>query len=917
MSGFNIRNYNLFGFKILAVFTLHILLIPCTYSNNYVPDSVYIRQLYDSAFENYQSGNYRTSTEQFEMILELKKEDDLYPEYYRVYNWLGVLNKKSGNIQLALYYFNKALGSTKDESFLPLTYNNIAIIYLLLGDYSKSINYYQRALNLLNHSKNDDINYIKNSIYHNLGNTYLNAGQLENSLSNFFKSIQIADKYGIKGIEETYFNTGLVYQKLKKLDEAEKYYKLSIKSYLADHGNDYYLTAMAQIYYASLLAEKHDFVRSFDLAGKAFNTLFKTLGEKHPYTSECLETIGNIWFKKNDFKKALVYYQKALIARVRNFNDTSVYANPGENIYPDIDLIDLLKAKALAFERLASVEHKKQNLIAALSTYKTAALYIEKLRTGYLSEESKLYISSNEYTTHLFVIRIAENLYRLTGETTYRDIAFEYAERSKYGVLHELVNDEKAKSFAGVPDTIAGRERELKEKINNCRLLINEQNKNTNPDTAKINVLENTIFNLSREQEELIRKMELDYPAYFRLKYKNDVIAPEELKNTLAPCEVLVEYVLTDSLLYTFLCTKDTFMLQTLMLDTGFFSSLDFYNKYLHGENIMDMDYDSFRIASYALYKALVKPVEPYSGNKSLIFVPDVNMGLMSFESLINEPYKKEFTPDLSDDSYLIKKYPIGYANSATLLAGSKQKGKSRRMRFAGFAPTYDREDSHMNFPEGLKRTRRIAHMLFGRAYTGDKATEQKFKGAAGKYELLQFFAHGQDDKKNPSFSRMYLTVGHDSTEDGVLYAYEVSNMNINPELVVLASCYSGSGSLTKGEGVLSMGRAFFNAGSKSVVTSLWGAPVEPALEELTAFYKLLLLGKRKDVAMQQAKLKYLKHSRGSLRAHPAVWANLVVIGNQDAVYKNVLLKKIAFPVAVMLLIVLFLVYRKRFGKVD
>ena len=73
MSGFNIRNYNSFGFKILAIFILHILLIPCTYSNNYVPDSVYIRQLYDSAFEDYQFAGLMGEWTGFTGLTGLKK----------------------------------------------------------------------------------------------------------------------------------------------------------------------------------------------------------------------------------------------------------------------------------------------------------------------------------------------------------------------------------------------------------------------------------------------------------------------------------------------------------------------------------------------------------------------------------------------------------------------------------------------------------------------------------------------------------------------------------------------------------------------------------------------------------------------------------------------------------------------------
>ena len=903
--------FNLFNIKSLIFFSTFFLLnIPVSHADNI--DSLYLSEQFESSLEFFQDGKYENAIEQLEMILKLKRkiDTDITPKYYMIYNKLGTLFSCQGNFQKAVYFYKKAL-NTDDTNYISGIYMNLGIVYSSLGDFTKSINYHQLALNLSN--SKTGINLVKTmNIYHNLGYTYLNAKQYENSLLNFLKCIQIAKENNISDIELTYLNTALVYQRLKRLEEASKYYKLSIKYYDNKYKKDYYITAIARMYYASLLAEKHNFEKALELIDNAYRTLSESLGAKHPYTSECLETTGDIWFKRQHYKNAVKYYHKALIARVKNFNDTSIFSNPVKTVFPDIDLIDLLKAKALAFERLANTENKKRNLEAALSTYEMAAYFIGKLRTGYLSEESKLYISSNKYETHLSVIRIAVSLYELTSEEKYRNTAFEYAERSKYGVLHELVNDEKARGFAGVPDSITDRERKLKEQINNYRLLVSEQIKGESPDTGKVSMLNSKIFGLSRQQEELIREMENNYPAYYRLKYNDDVISPAGIKNVLDPCEVLVEYVLSDSLLYTFLCTRDTFCLNTQFIDSSFYKSLKFYNEFLHSEYMLG--YDSFRMASYTLYKALVAPVEPYLRNKCLLIVPDIRMSLMAFESLIDEPYTNDHLPDYSKEHYLVRKYPVGYAFSATLLAGSKQKEKKHFPRFLGFAPGYSSADSLDDFPQAFKRLRQTARMLLGRSYTGKYATESNFKKNAKDYDILHFFAHGKDDESTPSLSRIYMSSSKDSAEDGLLYAYEISNLSINPDLVVLASCYSGSGTLSQGEGVLSMGRAFFNAGSKSLIISLWGAPVEPALQELAVFYKQLLSGKRKDEALQAAKLKYLENS-DPINAQPRAWANLVIIGNQDALYIKGLFKILILTVFIFFLIILLFIFRKRISK--
>jgi CHAT domain-containing protein len=154
----------------------------------------------------------------------------------------------------------------------------------------------------------------------------------------------------------------------------------------------------------------------------------------------------------------------------------------------------------------------------------------------------------------------------------------------------------------------------------------------------------------------------------------------------------------------------------------------------------------------------------------------------------------------------------------------------------------------------------------------------------------------------------MYLSYKKDTIEDGYLHAYEIDELELNSELIVLASCFSGSGQLSKGEGVLSIGRNFMNSGNKSIVMSLWLAYYDVSLYGLKQFYKYLVMGKRKDEAMRLAKLNCLE-----LNTNPKYWANLVVVGNQEPIYKGFIAKKIA-GISIIILLVLstaFLFWKK------
>ncbi|NOU18570.1 MAG: CHAT domain-containing protein [Bacteroidales bacterium] len=875
------------------------------------PDTTYVKNVYDRAWWYIDIGENQKAIPLLEEILRIKKDDslDFKPKFFKLYNTLGVLYRRQGSITAAIECYSKALEAESDKNSKAIVYNNLGGLYALQGEYNKAISYNNFALSELeDNSQKENIQRIV-YIYHNLGLAYYKISQWEKSLSYYLKSLQLAKEFNVKDVGDTYYNVGLVYQKLGRLSEANHYHLLSIQCYTSGYGLQHYKMAVSYINYAQYLLVINDLAKSWEYYTKAYQVLSQTVGLKHSYTSTCLMDMGNYCYASKDYRRALSYYQQSLAAKVYPFNDTSILANPKSEVFPDIKLIEILKAKAQALVTYSKQLHSTDYLVSALETYQLTAGYIEKLRMGYSYESSKLQISSHEHEVFTAIVTIAYQLYQQTNDVGYKALAFEFAERGKYGVLRQLQSENMARSRADIPDSVTSRELRIKERISSLQYTINEESKQERPSTDKLEKLNAELFSLVRESEQLMVDLESSYPTYYKQKYNNQVVSIPQLQKAMSKSEAVLEYVMSDKELYTFAITRDTFLLLKQETDSIFRSKLDFFIYALHSG--YSTDYRDYKDAAYTLYSKLVLPVEHLLKGKNLLIIPDGKLGLTPFEAFTDTPYRDNDRCNYGTELYLLRKYPIGYAYSATLYSNSLNNDYKGSPNFLGVAPDYkNSRDSLKSIPRGMRSVRKLALLTQGKSLTGSNATEANFKKYCNRYGIVHFYAHGLEDTLNPANSKLALSTPTDSTDDGYLYAWEVYNMQMNAQMVVLGSCYSGSGRLLEGEGVLSISRSFMYAGSQSVVMSLWAAADRSTNDILNNYYMNLLKGMRKDEALRQAKLKYLT-TDDPVDTHPRYWAGIAVSGNQNALYRYWILKKVIL-VASIIMTLIILVWKRR-----
>jgi CHAT domain-containing protein len=158
----------------------------------------------------------------------------------------------------------------------------------------------------------------------------------------------------------------------------------------------------------------------------------------------------------------------------------------------------------------------------------------------------------------------------------------------------------------------------------------------------------------------------------------------------------------------------------------------------------------------------------------------------------------------------------------------------------------------------------------------GPAATEMVLKTVdARRYRILHFAAHAVVDEIVPRRSAVLLTAS--DRDDGLLQVNEIANLSLNADLVVLAACRSQLGRLVRGEGLLSLSRAFIHAGARGVMATLWDVSDSETAWLMRRFYEEIGDGRAPDEALRRAQLSAIE--AGGARASPAQWAAFVMAG--------------------------------------
>lgn len=801
--------------------------------------------------------------------------------------------------------FEKNLGKISKQYITCLI--NLANLYTLYEDFSKSEESYLEALNLA-----EKLTGKKSFLYFNTLNNYamfyIKLGNFEQA-SNLLNS---AFELGRSFLEPNsiYFSTaianiGVAYLNMGKLEQARMYFNISQEiiqknSYLELPQNWINQNHLAYCYFLET-----NFSQALTLYEKILPNAEKTFGKNHPIYWTIANNLSVIYTELKKFSQAepLIMELRSHAEKLwgKDHMDYLIYSNNLAYLYSRQK--NFSQAQKIYQELLPIIFSQIQNIFPLLSESEKLA-FIQDKRKFFLSYMN---FATNFYKTHPSIAsEILELRFMLRGLVTEATQNFQSRVINSHNpeiqsLYHQWLNA-----------------KQLYMKV----LLMKEQDKRS----YDLRALMNSINQLDKQ---LQQKLNYQYSKPQKISWKS-------IQQKLKPNEVAIEIVRTSALndnlkydtLYHFIVITPNANQPELISINGnilenhvyqyFFrqvvdrKNLDKKSYQILWKNIIEQ---SQLLKNYEIKKAYIACDGVYHKIPlSTLFIPEENKFLgdkIEIVYLLNLKYLLNSSPTTVQSAILIG-YP-DYKGKDALpnhlpeeqlpLPEEQRNIMFRLLDFSG---------QGISLLPGTKKETDAIHQLLQKQqvqtqlYQSAQATEEVIKKLQNPH-ILHIATHGyfiedEELKVIETFSENQLKVIYENPllraglllancendlmknkiyenqEDGVLTAYEASLLNLqNTDLVVLSACQTGLGNVKNEEGVFGLQRAFFIAGAKSLIISLWSVDDEATQEFMITFYDAWInqkMDKRKAFYFAQNKIKSQERF-----AFPYYWGAFVLIG--------------------------------------
>ncbi|HXM35417.1 MAG TPA: CHAT domain-containing protein [Pyrinomonadaceae bacterium] len=778
---------------------------------------------------------------------------------------LGVLSSARGSFTVALEYYQKSLSLSKslgDKKGIALALSGIAQAAELLGDYAQALDSYNKSLALRSE----------------LGD-------------------KISVALGLNAIGAVYYRQG-------NYSQALEYSRRSLA--MSEEGKSKQGSAQALSTIASVYREQGEYTQALDHYQQSLS-IREGLGERKGVGTQ-LNNIGVVYYLQGRYAQALEYFAKALWLREAIGDKLGIAQSFNSIAHVHHDSGDYAKAIEFA-ERAASLARDIGNretlwnartvagksyralnrFTPAREAYAEAIATIEALRfqvAGGEKEQEQFFENKVAPYHAMAELLVAQNN---------ASEALNYAERARARVLLDVLRNGRTNPSKAMNAGEGRREHELRDELASLNTQVTREKLRLEPDRTRLSDLEARLENARLEHEDFEAAL---YSAHPELKTLRGETAPLRIEQAseLLPDEkiALLEYAVSGDQVYLFVLTRSggtpSVDLKAYTLPVKRNDLTARVEKFRQRLANHDLEYAD---SAAELYDLLIKPAATQLRNKrTLVIVPDDILWDLPFQALAPAP-----------GHYLIKDYSVSYAPSLTVLREMiARRGKHARSgqsellavgnpalgkQTMQLAHTVFANEQLDPLPEAERQVKTLAR-LYGpersKVYIGTEAREDRVKSEAAKYRILQLAAHSVLNNANPMYSHIVLSQsGDNSKEDGLLEAWEVMNLDLNADLVVLSACDTARGRIGAGEGVIGLSWAFFVAGCPTTVVSLWSVESASTTELMLQFHRNLkpLTNGPSPISKAEAlRLAQMKLLRDKRYQHPFFWAGFVVIGD-------------------------------------
>ena len=717
------------------------------------------------------------------------------------------------------------------------------------------------------------------SLYNNLALTYHKLGKYDQFLDLQFQALQTAEESKNYSHQLEIFNNLFIYYKRNNDQINALEYLEKAKSLALEKGSNQELGKI----YISLGTSFRQFNQSFEKAFQYFAKAEDVLDPKN--NSEHYNYL--LIEQANTFEK-----QKKYSAAIKKYNEI-LSLTPEENSPKHIDA---LVNKAVVNLKLNKI-NRTENLISKFKSFDLNKLDFnqivkaKKVEAEYLSKTDKRNqaIDILEPTLNQIVVRAQSST----------DL--------KSGFWH--VEDEYLDAFELTASIYmdTGQPGKAVEKLDQLKT-INDASLYQNPlvKSSLLNESELTEYKRITNQLDAVRKKLLTAPEdkqfairqqinqlntkkrkYDRRLSKNIDTNPtsiRQIQNKLSARELLIHITELKNKYYIAKISRNDINLKTIDLDDNM---RQLFSNAAQQIATHETNLDSLYKISQILE---LKDIPQYVDKITL--VPDSYFYQLPLDILPMEKPSKSYS--YGETTYAIEKFNTQYLTTLEDFKnpnGSSSVSKAR-MNYVGYGVSnFDNYNNQSLVPlpyaqsevtqiaEGLSNLSRVE------TFINEQSTKSTFKQTAPHSQVIHLATHSEVSERDPMFSTVYFsksTANSDSTFDDRFFAYELFEMDLSNEMVMLNSCESGSGSYIQGTGVMGISRALRYAGAKSLILNLWSVNDMLASEFAVQFYSHLNEGKSKAEALRAAKL----YSLNNKNADPHFWGPYMLIGNTDPIVK-------------------------------